>query len=281
MASPDPADLRLIAAYGQRLDTIRSTTGARVGQAWRAVGGLTDAQAAAFVARAVPVALGGQAAVATLTEAFLAAFLGVPAGGLPTDEVTGAAVRNGTDMDAVYHRMAVTARGQIARGKSLSEAMDVAHQRAVTTGETDVLLAHRAAASRTMEANTSVVGYRRVLTGRSCMFCATASTQRYRTGDLMPIHAHCDCRIAPIVGDRDPGRVVNKALVSQLKEAGGSQYWKSRGLVEVDDEGRMIVATEDGPKPLQVETENHGELGPVLVDRRQNFDGPADVETAA
>ncbi len=49
-----------------------------------------------------------------------------------------------------------------------------------------------------------------------------ASTQRYNSDNLMPLHTFCDCGVAPITGDVDPGRVVNEQLLRQLKESGAA-----------------------------------------------------------
>ena len=120
--------------------------------------------------------------------------------------------------------------------------------------------------------------HRRVLTGRSCMFCATASTQRYRVDQLMPLHNHCDCAVAPIIGDADPGQIINHDLLGSLKKAGGSKYWKQRGLVDIDQDGNFLVAGPGGTsRVLQVAERQHGELGPVLVDRHDDFTSPADI----
>lgn len=84
----------------------------------------------------------------------------------------------------------------------------------------------------------------------------------------MPIHSHCDCGVAPIVGTDDPGRIVNRDLYRQLRENGGGQYWKQRGIA-IDDEGNILRP--DG-NPLAVKTSNHGELGPVLTDAEHKFE---------
>lgn len=66
-----------------------------------------------------------------------------------------------------------------------------------------------------------VVGWRRVLVGPSCEWCALVSTQRYRSAESADFgHAKCDCTVAPIVGDADPGRVINRPLLRELKARG-------------------------------------------------------------
>ena len=151
---------------------------------------------------------------------------------------------------------------------------------AESAASTGVMLANREAAVQgfvavAAETGERVVGYRRVLTGASCAFCAAASTRRYRSEDLMPLHDHCDCDVAPIIGDRDPGNVINRDVLAELKGR-GPEYWKSKGFV--GDDGKPIdpaAAVENDDVPVGVA--EHGELGPVLVDPADQFTGPDDL----
>lgn len=102
-----------------------------------------------------------------------------------------------------------------------------------------------------------IVGYRRVLTGRSCVFCATASTKIYRRGGLMPLHAHCDCSVAPVFVGDDPAFDLNREVLDNLK-ARGRKYWEQRGFV--DDRGRPIDPT-DLP---DAKTSTNREVGEVF-----------------
>lgn len=72
-----------------------------------------------------------------------------------------------------------------------------------------------------------IVGWRRVTEPGACEFCLLASTQRYHTKDLHPLHEHCRCSVAPVVGLKDPGHVLNKDLLQRLK-AGQYQKIKNR-----------------------------------------------------
>lgn len=66
-----------------------------------------------------------------------------------------------------------------------------------------------------------VVGWRRVLVGISCEWCALVSTQRYRTAESADFgHRNCDCTVTPILGDVDPGRVINSELLTKMKAQG-------------------------------------------------------------
>lgn len=62
-----------------------------------------------------------------------------------------------------------------------------------------------------------VVGWRRVLTGSSCAWCALVSTQRYLTAESADFgHTHCDCATIPIIGEADPGRFINDRVARAL-----------------------------------------------------------------
>lgn len=66
-----------------------------------------------------------------------------------------------------------------------------------------------------------IVGWRRVLNGVSCEWCALVATQRYRSAQSANFgHASCDCGVAPITGDVDPGRVINSDLLQEMKAQG-------------------------------------------------------------
>ena len=111
-------------------------------------------------------------------------------------------------------------------------------------------LADRTASNGTLQA-AGVTHYRRVIhpelsKGGTCGMCVVASDRVYKTGTLMPIHANCECTVAPIAGDDDPGHRINAADLRRLYgDAGGT--------------GRA------GLKRTRYRIDEHGELGPVLT----------------
>lgn len=268
-----PSPVAIVEAYGRRYDAIREHAAQAITVWWATLTGVDEADIDRFVEYAVPVVAGAQSATAELVDGYLAAYLAAITGadvgpvGLDGPSLSGAALRGGVGPDVVYRRPLVEIRRALADGSSWEQAKQRGLDRATSTAETDVALAHRAAADAGMEAH-QVAGYRRVLTGRSCALCAVASTQRYRTGKLMPIHSHCDCRIAPIAGDQDPGRVINRPLLKQLKDAGVVEdiTRQRQGKPAIDRSGGRVVAVEE-----------HGELGPVLTRAGDSFTGPGDI----
>lgn len=264
-----PSLEQFVTAYHRKLLALRSHTAIVAGVLWDGLGGPSDANLQAFVAEASPMAAGARLAAAELAAGYIAAAVGdvsVDIEGVLTE------IRAGAPIAEVYARPVITMRSLLADGRDVAQALKAARARVVSTATTDVVLANRQAAVAAMDAAPRVVGYRRVLSGRSCAFCATASSQRYRTDQLMPLHGHCDCGIAPIIGDHDPGRVVNRGLLRKLKAEGGPGYWNGR--YKVDADGTIVHADDT---PLEVAVHEHGELGPTLGDARHEFTGPAGV----
>jgi hypothetical protein len=241
---------------------------------WGSLGGLSDEEAARFAARAVPIVAGAQVATAALVAAYIATLTRLATGEAAVAAIARAAVTGARGVAAaeVYQRPIVAARVAISEGKSFLEAMSAGQQRVEQLAGTDVALAQREATVQAVSADERIFGYRRVLTGRSCAFCATASTQRYHGRQLMPLHSFCDCGVAPIFASSDPGHIINRPLLRNLKDAakedGRKDYWAARH-VTVDEDGTVNL-----PK---IAVRQHGELGPVLTHAGDHFTGPADL----
>jgi hypothetical protein len=253
--------VELIRRHHARVLAVRAATAAAVARAWDAVQPVGDVEADEFVRRVVPVVNGAQRSVSSSTAGMLALATGARG---PVTNLFGALLRNSVAPEVVYRRGVITARRVMSEGRPLTEALAVGRARTVSTAATDVTLAQRGQMDAWVAADR-IVGYRRVLTGNSCLFCATASTQRYYGSNLAPLHNGCDCGMAPIVGDRDPGQVINKPLLRDLK-AKGPEYWKKRGQVDAD--GNPVE------KPA---VHTHGELGPVLGHPDHKFSAESDL----
>lgn len=238
--APQPDIARIIEAYGGQYDRLQAELDRRTGLIWRELGGASASDRNAWLAQIVPLVKAAEAQAFNLFSGYVN-LLG-PILGLSRirrerrpDDLSG----RGVDPREVMERPIVTLRRLLGEGRPPAEAMRVAGQRAIVTVNTNVVAAHRNAADIGMK-QLRVTGYRRVLTGKSCERCIGASQTVYRTGDLMPIHTHCDCRVAPVFGTADPGDRINSLVASNL----GS--------------------------PVEI----HGELGPVLTDSSHNFARP-------
>jgi len=173
------------------------------------------------------------------------------------------ALRNGANIKEVYSRPFVQMRMALAKGSEVSEAINVGSQTATSLARTEVQLSKRRASLFARKANDNIVGYLRTLTGsENCALCYVASTQRYRKGDLMPIHPGCDCGEMPIYGDSDPGQVIDQQLLDKSHQAVEDRFGFSSSTGRGEIDYRKIVVRD------------HGELGPMLTVRGHKFVGP-------
>lgn len=242
-----------------------------VTRSWLGLGHYRDSDIAGLIARVVPVVLGAQRQTSTLTSAYLAQIVSLMAGGsaapqgVRADEVTGAALR-GVDPAEVYRRPAIQVYTDLAAGKSYNDAVKSGLRRLVNIAMTDLQLAKTHTARRVLAGNDRVVGYRRTLTGsENCAICRVAATQRYHKDGLLPIHPGCDCGVAPIIGDTDPGHVIDQEGLDNVHAAVAERFGESAANGRDLDYRNLIVV------------ENHGEIGPLLTIKGQHFDGPSDI----
>lgn len=264
MATP-----RLDAAYAAQVKATRARVMA-FAQARFGAGQYRDADLERFVAEVVPVILSGRRQVSQLTDAWLAAKLTAilgkrvkPRGAIDTDSL------RGVDANEVYARPFVTVRTELSNGKVLDAAVSIASQRLGKMIASDMQLARTHTARDVFSHTSEVQAYERTLTGAmSCALCYVASTQRYHTEDLMPIHPGCDCGVEPIVDTGEqtiyPERL--QAAHEAISQRFGGSDVSGREVVGIND-----PKFKDYTKALIVH--EHGELGPVLAVRGQHFAG--------
>lgn len=219
---------------------------------WNSLKSWRDEDAELFARQAVPIVTGGQQQVSALTDAYLDQMYehlaGEPAPhvGTPLADVTGAAVRDGADPIDVYQRPFEQVWWKLSQGLSLQDAVKAGADRLNVLGATDMQLAATHTAQQALVRQPHVVGYRRILTNpKACGLCILASTQRYHRANLMPIHPRCDCAVAPIIGESDPGRVINSAMLttgSMPVRANGktADIYGSDHLIDLGDLGPAV-----------------------------------------
>lgn len=184
--------LRARNAYDPRVQRIRTQIEGAVRRAWGSLGSYRDADIARFASAVVPLVVAGERTVAQLTREYLVQ-AGADPDRLDTASVTGEATR-GVDPLDVYRRPGVTVWTALAGGASLDAAVTRGGVRAVSLALTDLQLAR----TRTV-AQVGVTRFRRTLSGlENCAVCELASQNVYYRGDLMPIHAGCDCGVEPV-----------------------------------------------------------------------------------
>lgn len=273
MAQPQ-ADAAVVAAaaaaYQRQVQQQRAALAAFITRLWQSLGTYRNAQMATFAQQAVPVVGGAQQNIAALTAAYLARHRQLHVGGpgrpVPVDvrRLTGAAVRNGTSPTQVYERPFHLVWRQLGEGTPPADAIQSGLDRAVQSALTDLQLTKVRTAHTVLAGDKAVAGYRRVLEGaHSCGLCVLASTQRYHRGDLLPVHPGCDCNVEPILGDTDPGQVIDEPRLRAAYEALAGQPPKDMNAARWTDH---VVIVHD-----------HGELGPVLARKGASFLGPGDL----
>ena len=202
MATPD----QIILGYNNAVRGVRSRVEAYAKFAWLSAGSWRDSDVDRLVALIVPKVRAGQVKTAQLTAAYLAALQSTRAGAVvaavPVARELVTAAR-GVPSEVVYRRPAATMYSALAKGATLSVAVDQGVNRLMSIVGTDHQLAKREQ-SRTSARAGGFKYMIRTLTGReNCAMCAIASTQRYRVQDLQPIHPGCvpgDSVLSPVAG---------------------------------------------------------------------------------
>ncbi|MFE5332944.1 hypothetical protein ACFRCG_41830 [Embleya sp. NPDC056575] len=255
------------AAYIAASANLRAGLLGYIGRAFMLRAAWNRPDAAWFATTVAPTVIGSQRYMATLTDRYIAASLA---------EQTGAAVDpvgvelpedlRGVPTRDVYERPYVQLWTDLKHGKPFDQALDEATRRATVLADTDLQMARTHASRAAMQGQPGAAGWKRVPTGpRNCLLCLVASTQRYRRQDLAAIHPQCHCIVEPIPGTRDPGQIIDPELLARVHQA-------------VEDAG--LKADRGGRNPdyrQLIVTNTHGELGPVLSRRDQQFTGPDDL----
>lgn len=269
----DAPTQRVIDAYRRSSERLRQHIIRYLTLAWGNLDDYRTADIERWVAQIVPVVEGSLRQMASMTDAYLAAVETVTTGEraapigaeTPTTETL-----RGVPASEVYQRAGVTVWTALSTGIEFPDAWQQGIDRATSIATTDLQLAKTHTSRSILARKTNVSGYRRVLEGaRSCGLCVVASTQRYRKGDLMPIHGGCDCGVLPIYGTDDPGQVINPDTLDGIHERIADRFGGidegARGRDGIPDYRDVLV------------THNHGEIGPVLSRKGDAFTSPRDL----
>lgn len=160
---------------------------------------------------------------------------------------------------------------QITGGATHEQALAKAQVRAEQIIDTDISLVVRQQEVTTAK-KLGVQLYRRVLhpelaeSGLSCGLCIVAADRVYSVAKFKrEIHAHCHCEMIPIEDGSDPGLQLNQADLDSLYAAAG----KATGSEEpVTGGGRR---QKGALKRIRVAVTEHGELGPILINRSGQY----------
>lgn len=272
-----PEALALAAVYEAQQEQLRAQLTAALLAVWAAQGvgsPLPAPETVLSVVRAmVPPSLGAQRTMVALVSNELQRQAQTPITVSPT-ATTGKALR-GIPVEQTYMRSFDAIRRDLDRGVAPALAFDRGLRRLQTQALTDLQLA-KTHATRDFAVQLqdrkpgTIVGFRRVLSSKPnhCALCILASTQRYHSFDLMPIHPGCGCGVALIIGDVDPGKTINPRLVEDLHDI----VARDLGPDYVNRAGTGLAAYRD-----ILVTHDNGETGPILGVRGQHFTGPAEA----
>lgn len=200
----------------------------------------------------------------------------------PSENLSTESLRNGVPFEEVYRRPFASMYTALSENSLVSAAIGAGALRAAQIASTDAQLASRAAGAAQRSGNANIKFYRRTLTGmENCALCAVASTQRYKRGNLKPIHPGCDCGEEPFYGSEDTPQVIDEQKLFDTHEA----LFEQLGVDDPSarDAGlNKIIESGEGAKladftEIIVES-NHGEYGPTLSFRDQNFTTLNDIE---
>lgn len=246
-----PSRSALIAAHQSQTMQVRERLTDYAKTLWGGLGSWRDEDVDRFVNLMAPRVLAGRAKVAQLTDAYLSQMLKTTmAGAVDTSNLRGAPVSD------VYRRPASTMYDKLSKGQPIGDAIAASTARLANLVATDLQMAMVQQASASLDGN----GFRRVLNGPGdCALCVIASTQRYHSGDLLPIHPGCNCTVAPL----GPGEGVDQVIDPELLEQVHAQVKSLTG--DVDRGGRSI----DYRKLIIVR--EHGEIGPLLSWKNHKF----------
>lgn len=166
--------------------------------------------------------------------------------------------------EKLFERAAETYRYEKFTGSDDESANDAAEERISKLVDGNIMLAQRLAEQQTLSKvrakDKRVIGYRRVIhpelsKGGVCGLCVAASDRKYNIEDLKPIHHRCNCGVAPITRNADPGHALNQDGLEQLySDAGGTTAGQDLkklryDLVDHDELGTMLVRTKGDKVP--------------------------------
>jgi hypothetical protein len=251
----------LISAEGRLTADVRRRLTEYATRLWGSMGSWRDADVDRFIEIIIPKVLAGQKQVAQLTDTYLAKLAETkPSGTIHVDDL------RGVPDEQVYRRPATTLYTSLSNGSDFDQAQKEATARLVSLLATGMQMAKVRQARQTLYTARGIEAFRRVLKGpKNCTLCIIASTQRYWKRDLLPIHPGCDCEIDTLgIGDHSE-QVLDRDLLEQV-------HAQVEGFVGASDRGgrapdyRKLIATNE-----------HGEIGPLLGWKHQNFTGPGDI----
>lgn len=275
---------RVIRGYNDAVFQVREAVLGYATTAWTNAGSWRDKDVDRLINLILPRVQAGQLHTARLTSAYVAALAktvdskivrSVP---VVKDEIL---LARGVDQSIVYRRPAVEMYTALSKGSTLTQSVKQGVERLSSIIATDIQLSVTHQERRSYKG----AGYSftvRTLTGReNCALCVIASTQRYHVTQLRPIHPACDCGSRQISSKFDPGQVIDPKLLESVHDQIDAQIGRgdrsafSLGILKEDSQGRRVSDYTD-----LIVTREHGEIGPILTWRSDQFTTAEDLGLA-
>jgi hypothetical protein len=201
----EPAAVTLTRRFQNQLGRIAGRAGNLSAAEWDALGSWNRADIVRFAERTDRLFTAARQASINASAGYYATLADVP-----TTGINPALVNVQPNIEAPFTNY----WHQLSEGSLWADAIASGRERATSIASDLVTSTSRQTGG--IVAGTRVVGWRRVLTGSSCPWCPTVATQRYRTADSADFgHDHCDCIVVPIIGDIDPGQVINARFLTE------------------------------------------------------------------
>lgn len=277
----DQALVELHSAYTSEVAALRGATEDLALDMWTGLPDYRDTSIDQLARRASSLVSAAQQEIGTLTDVYLSEYQAIATGrpvvpaGVPPQLLDDLALRGVPALD-VYLRTGPTVWTALSKGTPLTDAVALGQRRLTSMLQIDLQLA-KTHASRHSGQRRGVKYFRRELEGsKSCGLCIVASTQRYTVGDLMPIHGNCDCSVAEIYADVDPGQILEPERLDRVHEAINAEFGGIDGGARVIPGNRNVTRNDIAKYSDVLVTNTHGEIGPVLGVKGHEFIGPSD-----
>lgn len=225
--------LALTAAYRARLLTVRRQAVTTAAVAWSSLLDITDLDRsfARWLAGTVATTTRAQASAATLSDAYLSAFitaeLATDVAPLGIDVGAFAGISStGRSLAELLRPSLFTVKAAIGEDRPAAEALRLGQGRAARSVGVETDAAGRSALDEALQESPHVSGWRRVTSRRPCGACIAASTGAIqRTEKVLLVHPHCSCTKEPVVAGAPDG----------LQRATGSDLFHAMSKTEQDD----------------------------------------------
>ena len=252
----------LTAAYQSELKKTRLAVSSHVGDMFRRLPGYSEEHVPDFVARAVPIVEAGESRAIALTTAYASRVLGVAPVGVDVPGIIGN-LRNGVSAADVYARPFVTVRAAIAT-IGFSAAVIKGTNRLMSTANMDVQMASRDALAPLASAfGSRVTGWTRVADPGCCDYCIMLDGVTTGPAEPQPLHNNCGCTATPdMSGSSDFG-------------SSSSSSGSSNGVSSL-----VVGALAAGAVIGLAAIHEHGELGPVITNKHDDFTSFDDLPRA-